>query len=784
MEPRLPQLYTLSTKSVDNLIEDLQLRIDDAKIYFAVDPYEIFEFCFPVDPKKLRSVNIDQVADDQAALYEVFFVYKNKPVLLKEYAYELNTLLNYVYSRAETIYSKSELIDTIIREAKLREIPSEWDESWVELPEKIKEEFNVILAVALGIDSLGAERLRDIVGRRLLIEHLDVDKPEITGILESYSETSLSQIIYKKLSDDIAAKGDIITSVEKAKMLRTAQVDARVVDRLIYMNNALDKLHHDGRLSPRIILLYLSNAQRSAKIFGIPEVMNALPTIRDKKYQFWRTRSQILAYTLLKAHREENGKQDIKDGIQESIRKLEDFKNLLDEIKRGLDRPSSPALEDCPQCILEGGSGESCRYRELCGKIRDHQKMTREKLEITKNLDLMKALGDYQSLLDKKPEEKYRTYIELLQRIQKSGYEKIAIREMRHLPYILFVSSRLTNIMLEGLKPIPLDDPRRTGRDQVTAAAQYLPLKLELESDAYQEILKLIIEYFLTPVKQQVEKTQVIDIAYGKFVEIDAHLMKFDPEHELVRCLLFLAFPGVEADEMAFNHAKKTMLERIQETQNSIRREFLYIICWAARRMKHYDVADQYLSSALKEFGNDGRFYHGRSLNIYSWLTDEVTRLQCPYSWPQAIEDSKKAIELYSQQLGRYRELVGACNNNLAYFWALLSETVLLGTDEMKTYLKEARDALNRLEAHVDKGTWNPYYPEYFHTEAFVEHKEYLQMLQQGEKKESLMAKLENAKRAIQIAFDLYPKKRYKELDVEIQSALDYHMKRSSRVNA
>jgi hypothetical protein len=52
-------------------------------------------FCLPVHPSRLRDIDIERVADEQAATYEVLYVREERPVLLPEYLKELRGLLYY-----------------------------------------------------------------------------------------------------------------------------------------------------------------------------------------------------------------------------------------------------------------------------------------------------------------------------------------------------------------------------------------------------------------------------------------------------------------------------------------------------------------------------------------------------------------------------------------------------------------------------------------------------------------------------------------------------------------
>jgi hypothetical protein len=193
-------------------------------------------------------------------------------------------------------------------------------------------------------------------------------------------------------------------------------------------------------------------------------------------------------------------------------------------------------------------------------------------------------------------------------------------------------------------------------------------------------------------------------------------------------------------------------------------REYQYIAGWAARRARKYHVANAILGVAIERYTDDPRFFHGRSLNTYSWLKDSSARRRCPYTLKRAIVDGERAVELYEASGDpTYEELTAACYNNLAYFYSVGDATSMAAA-------APAREALLKLKALVPSNLWNPKYPEYFHTEACVEYCEAMEAKQRSDVS-SQSSKLAWARSAIEAAIRLkaddsdYPLLRVKILD-------------------
>src|SRR5204863_10159809 len=132
----------------------------------------------------------------------------------------------------------------------------------------------------------------------------------------------------------------------------------------------------------------------------------------------------------------------------------------------------------------------------------------------------------------------------------------------------------------------------------------------------YKEIVSLILNYFKTPPQGDEAKIELMNKAYGQYLDQEAVTTDLEAEHELTRCLLYLTLADIEGDQKAFHHATAMLNEPsvLAEVPDS-EAEFRYIACWSARRLKNFSAATEQATTGIEKWPDDPRFYHGRSLS-------------------------------------------------------------------------------------------------------------------------------------------------------------------------
>ena len=154
-EAESPSFFSLSPEQVEEQIRDLVRLEEGVTLFYAVDPHEIFDFCLPVFGSEAGRKDVKRIADDQIALYEVFFKFHPPPILLREYASEMDQMLWHVRTGASKGFNRLEAVQRMLE----RRTEDESLESY------ILKNFNVLLAAVMDVYSTGAERLQRIARR-------------------------------------------------------------------------------------------------------------------------------------------------------------------------------------------------------------------------------------------------------------------------------------------------------------------------------------------------------------------------------------------------------------------------------------------------------------------------------------------------------------------------------------------------------------------------------------------------------------------------------------------
>jgi tetratricopeptide (TPR) repeat protein len=756
----LHRFRNLSHQRVQEVINDFNLLRQGARLYFAVDPHDVFDFCFPFDPAAGvagRVPDIDRIADEQAGLWEIFFGQKERPLLIAEYVSELKGLASYIEGTVKHVYTRLELLDGMIDLAGVPDLPR--SKSVEALLVAAEEHLHVALAVFLGIYSLGLERFRDVVTKRLAFSTPDSPTDAVRKLLHSvfgaYEPTELVGTLRQLLALRRSGADAVRSTREQAN-----RADARALDQLLYVNHRLAGLYHDGKLNERHVILYLSTAPRSEAIFGAPGVRAKLPVIDGEPYRILRTRDQLFLYALYLRR-----KQAQRKGYGRAIEELKEVQRVLDESGRLRAVVTGQGDEDCAACVVQGGYGDECRWRPFCEKLETLKKRVDASRVRMLNVGLLRALVKYRDTAQdvkrptKNSQEAYFTFVKSL--LNEGRLEAAAGKRFRSIQDEIAERTAFASSLpsaYEGLR-----DRYRFGRDAVTSLVQYLPIRPRVRRDVYRSIIAEVLNHY----RSGGGNIEGVRDAYTRYLGLDADAGTDDYEHEVVRCLLYLAFPSTDGDEKAFEHAVRMLGAPGWDA------EFRYVACWAGRRARRYPEAEEYGRRALRSYPKDARFFHGRGLNIVAWHMDSKAKPACPLRLGAAVEAFEAAAKLYARERDRPRDLVGICFNDVAYTRILMLEDKVTprGADAT-TLLKAARRAVEELKRWIVKSTWVPDYPECFHTEALVAYQEYLFGTVQGIPVGTRRKVLEGAQRDIGEAVKIVAKDRYRELKEQIERAL------------
>jgi tetratricopeptide (TPR) repeat protein len=195
------------------------------------------------------------------------------------------------------------------------------------------------------------------------------------------------------------------------------------------------------------------------------------------------------------------------------------------------------------------------------------------------------------------------------------------------------------------------------------------------------------------------------------------------------------------------------------------KQEFLYLSCWAARRLRRYAEAIRYTDDGVALYPEDGRFYNGRSLSKFCWIQGRDGSERCPWTLASAIEDSQEALRLFRDDSKKYQDLIAATVNNIAFFY-------LCAKDEIPMWLEEASKYFSELVRILPRSKWRPEIPEYFHTEAVLHYERYFDDRRKGVSESGARRHLVAAMQSLREAMKLESSPEYLELEGQIQRRL------------
>lgn len=755
-------IYQLPDEAFAQIIRDVQLLEQGCRIHYMVDSHEIIDYCFPIEPTGIVDRPADRIADDQAALYEVFYGREARPILIPDYEAEVLRHLNYLQVTSRAAYENLDLVRALLGESALETILGLTKE---EILKRMETEFNVLLAAAMGIFSIGVDRFKELVSARIL-RVVDMREDFVAEAHANYRETPLARSIRDDLlqtRDNQRAEPQSSTAADQKRKKRAAETDARSVDWLLHMNKAAEATY-GGALEGRPIFIYLSSARRTERIFKSAPARRIRLKVGNEPFSIQRNRTQLLALLVCREHQGQSA-----NWYNLTIKNLIGLRSLCRQITLLKENAPLHYNNQCDDCALRGKPPVDCTHRDTCKQIARYEEMHSR----IQNLGLLADIRRYKQLVESKAEGKrqewcLQVFSDLL-RVE--NIEDLAIARMK-----MMLDLDLADATLKRDRAAPtLPDFSAQPADMA-----FLPLQPVVR---WHEHKQLVAEIFSTPARLMEHAAQsqqvLLDIA-RKFAELDRRVIAGDVspdfdmgEHEVVRCLVFMT-RGFDRNErhkgdlMALEYAEK-MLSRYP----ALAPEFDYIIIWTACRLDRFYPAYTAANRALKLRDRDPRFYHGRSIAAIFWLSQKsVNRMgiRPPHevSGEAAIADAQRAIELYTE-MHAPANVISLQFNNIA--WLRCKDSEADGYD-----LAEARRVMNELLRLFPERQWAPGYPEYFHTRAFLAFEEYraekntLHGDAAGGRRALMAQKLEEAADAIEKALQLHNAEDYAALKRQVSS--------------
>jgi hypothetical protein len=700
------EIYQLPDDAFTQIIRDVELLKNGCRLHYMVDSHEIIDYCFPIEPSGYSDRTPDQIADDQAALYEVFYNRNLRPILIPDYEAEVRRHLAYLDITAQRAYDGLDLVRVLLGDSSVETIKGLTKN---EILERMETEFNVLLAAAMGIYSIGVERFKELVSTR--IQRIDdMSEPFVKEAHASYRATGLVRAIRDDLVRPLDQKleSQSLVSAEMKRRTRAAETDASAVDWLIHLNKTAET-QYGTQLKDRPVFVYLSSAQRTKRIFSSPPMRKIKLRVAGEPYSIQRNRTQLLALLVCREQPGETG-----NWHERTVENLKELRSLSGKIRQL--EALGPMDTRCTDCALGGGTPKDCQYIDVCNEV-----VRREELRARiPNLGLLGELPRYSQLIQSKPRDKSQEWCRKVfsDLMATENIGDLAIAKMKTILNIGSADASLST----APQPANVPDSSRQPPDMA-----FLPLPPVV---GWPEHVKLVAEIFSTPWRlseNPSQSNQILVSIADAFEVLDRRVGRGDVgpgfstgEHEVVRCLVYMThgFDRHERDKgdmMALEYAEKMLVKYPELTP-----EFNYIIIWTARRLGRFWQAHSSANRSLELRPNDPRFYHGRSVNTICWLADKIAQRIRPKDADveSAIADASRAIELYLTLPNPPIRVISLQYNNIA--WLRCRDW------QSKEYnLAEARRMMDSLRWTFPETEWLPSFPEYFHTKAFVAAEEF-----------------------------------------------------------
>jgi hypothetical protein len=270
-----------------------------------------------------------------------------------------------------------------------------------------------------------------------------------------------------------------------------------------------------------------------------------------------------------------------------------------------------------------------------------------------------------------------------------------------------------------------------------------------------------LIEYYEQPRLGVVEAAKFVETIQREFALLEARAGERGGELEILRSLLYLAYPLRSGDARVVNSTDRSC-RKYPEQQL----EFLYLGCWAARRMKRYAESILFADRGIAVDQEDPRFYHGRSLSVYCWIDSAMEG--CSKVMKDAIDDAVHAVRLLERDYASDSEMLSAGYNNIAYF-------CLQSDPAVQNSMRTAVEYFEKLLKLLPRSQWTPKYPEYFHTESVLLYHQYLALKRSGATEGTARPMLTRARAQLRKAIKLDNCREYSEFDKTLELALQGH---------
>ena len=782
-------------------------NIPEIEFIYAVDNHEISSYCFPFGTtvtKKTKAPSVDDFMTtiDKAIGWRAFFGDNINRIMLNEHIDELKPLYNKVVIQKGAI--KNNLIGL---ENALKSLQGNETNTWETLKDldTIEENLYLFSAISSGVFQDAVKSFTDILKTKIWFNSFDIskglkdktdnEKDLIVSVFRDCQSTEFAFELFEKWAESVRKKEDTLkNSLEQ--VIASIANDCHVIDRVLQINKRFADLYESNELSKRYVLLLFSSTNYSTTLRTNPKIDEKLPIIGGRKINIFRSVSQYFLHHLSTSSETDNSKK-----VQLEIEYLYKLYRIKTFPHPKYDEDTEiikQNIEKLYEAFLINNSADSYKnfvttYNGLSAaigtfkKTLNHmtldaliQQLTNQIIDVEKSkkiefldeaLDSLQNYHIYTTAIYRAVQHQIFNRTQLSLNVKPAGDAYIrAINH--HLPLLLFFTDYRSAGVHQPLIAITkavhgaYEETSKEKRDNriINAVKDYLKTKTPISvkgfsSDEYESRLIYYIIFLILPNADNQNN--------------------YKPDYEILK--------EVEYDLKQLKHYINTGEAKKKQVIIDTYLNFMFVYVWSLRRIGNYDdstenASEIYTNEALHA-QDDPRFYHGIMLNYYCEFRkkiddcypstpvigalDKIKRENKPLAetlvgyLTLSIKAAYKAIEKY--QIKREKKIGSDgwyCENasrpitrSTKFYSAALNSIIYISS--FKYYLTDNPDDLDVSKYLRGAGylksleTTTTDYPEYQHTEAFLEYCEAVELLNKRQMSEA-KNKIECAEKAFE----------------------------------
>jgi hypothetical protein len=704
----LSLLEKISSAQIGDLIQEHRLKEEGYEFSYSLDNDDLLGYCFPLG------------LYGQSAIIDINYHLKNDIITAYDEFFKLDTKSRIVFFLPEYLGELFSLRDRIIEHLSSGPV-FDYAPTFKRFMENQLEEemnlfngdFTLFIAVATGYINDGVQRFNKLLNDSNFI--FNVESLEGLYDYEMYAEIfrSTEKTSDKDLVDRIA---DSFKKLRRNRNYISNRIDSEAIVRVLSINKVLiDKFAGKKKL-----MFFLSSTDSTNEFFK--HNSEIFPYLNGEPFNFHRTVEQLFINRLVadlsykeKLERLENAKEIIKFR-EENLTDL----NIKDDESK--DILKSLVISDF----------QIKKREEYVNANLARKKQFEEITELNRQLALVKEQATVRSL---------KIFFDKLKRVSDrvGGDENLAL--IRELENTLEIEQIFAVVFKKAISKLLSGESLilSRGGDTIQSTGHHLPIVFLSENNTSVNILNNIGILFLSQVAfyNNSNKEQEL-IAITKLKELTSTISELSMksktlEEKIVYCLYLLILPDARISQGKTNSAYVeefllNLWEPMQEKgiDDRLLSDYLYTLTWVLRRNVKYAPALEYTNIALERFPEDARFHHSKFLILVCLVPRTENRKELHDYYLSYLEEIHTAQKLYPKLLDGSDEVIKKNINAALLNSEIYTNTLIISvaTDSDKAILGSLLYDLRNVKLKALKdllGTDYQEYPEFLHTEAFLE---------------------------------------------------------------